>query len=278
MSLINVSQVTQLKLYVQTLPYERIPAMPSLAELGCYLRVTENGFVEGFVKSADEIGQGEVVLCTGENGTRDGTVYRRTKPHGNLVKHTLVDITEYWEFFSKSVNFSVNYFDLLLNDLNVDLVMNFFKFDPKAFAENLCSVLYSVKTRANSDTASDSDREIYKEVMNVRDRFYMRLVYELIQGDVEPMHSSVRSIPTVEDTAKFIETCPWLSSDQIYDVVRALQTPEIGICHPVLFNYQIELPFLLVRCDKKYFLLTEKRIYDVSNLDENLPRFFVYVK
>lgn len=278
MSILNESYITHLKVFIQTQPYLRIDALPTLKDLGTYIRIKENGFIETLVESAEELGQGEIIIVPGENGTRESTVYRRSKPRGNLLKHENVDVTEYWDFFHQPLNFTVTYFDLLLEDIQEKIKAKFYDFDVKEVLTDINAVLFYARQRMQEGNGTDSDAAIYTNVKDVRERIYMRLAYDLVAGKVEPWSTSVHTVPTTEETAKQLSACPWLNEDQLQAIVFALQDPQRGITHPELFSYQSGLPFLIVRVESKYYLITENRLYDVSNVSENLPRFFQYVK
>lgn len=278
MSILNESHITKLKVFIQTQPYTRITELPKLKDLGTYIRIKENGFIEALIELTDELAQGEIIIVPGENGTRESTIYRRSKPRGNLLKHEKVDATEYWDFFNQPVNFTISYFDLLLEDIKTKINDKFYDFDITEVLSDINSVLFYAYQRKAKDTASDSDIAIYEQVKEVRERIYMRLANDLVTGKVVPWSTSVYTVPTSVETVNQLSGCPWLKVDHLQAIIFALQDPERGFTHPELFNYQSGLPFLMVKAESKYYLITENRLYDVTNVSESLPRFFQYVK
>lgn len=277
-SALQQSKLSNLRISLQSLYYERVSSIPSINNLGLYIRIKNDGFVENFVNdSNEEFMTGEIVLIYNKENPELSTAYRCTKPHGKIVKHVNFNLNAHWGFFTQSENYSKVHVTNTIVKIEKLLSDSFDDFDIETIATDL-SVAYSQALGRYNTESTDANKLALNKIMELRDLVIMRLAKDMNTGLVIPVIVSMHRIPTNNTTIDDLIQCPWLNTTNKRDVVTAVTREGNAFIHPDIFNFTNLFKFIYIKSEATRFILTENRIYDVTNVSNKLPRFFEYVK
>lgn len=277
-SALQQSNLSNLRITLQTLYYERVNSIPSIANLGLYIRIKNDGFVENFINdSNEEFIAGEIVLVYNKENPALSTAYRCTKPHGKIVKHVNFNVNSHWSFFTAFENYSKAHVTNTINNVEKILSDSFDNFDIELVATDL-SVGYSQALGRYDNERTDSNKLLLNKIIELRDLVLMRLAKDMNTGVAIPVSVSMHRIPITGTGMTDLMQCPWLTAVNKRDVVTAITREGNAFIHPDIFNFSNLFKFIYIKSEATRFILTENRIYDVTNPSNKLPRFFEYVK
>lgn len=272
---LSQSYLSNLRLFLQSQLYSRIGSIPTIDQLGDYIRIKTDGFVERFNVDANaEFANGQIVLIINREHPTVSKAYRKTNT-GTLLQYDNVDILLYWQHFTLPENYSKNHIKLTLTKVEDLIKTNFKSFSIETVANDL-AIAYNQLGNVTEET--DGTKALLAKTFELRDRVLMRAAYELRTQAVNPIKVTVGFILLSEDMVKSIANCPWLIGDEIERIIRASLSGTLGHTHPAFANYDRLFRFICVKCEDKYYAISENNIFDITEVNETTPRFYTYVK
>lgn len=277
-STMQQTYLTNLRLTLQSAEYTRVAGIPDLNKLGVYIRIKTTGEAEDFLEDSNkEFLPGEILMVYNLDNPVLSTVYRNTKPKGNITKHDNFNITTFWNFFGQPENYSKQH---LLNSVTLvtkAIADNFKTFDLKEVTRQL-SISYALASGRFAEDSTDSNKLIIDNILDLRDKIFIRMAYDLNNDVVNPYFVQAYYLPLSADNLVTLANIPWLPNADLVNISMAVTNDNIGIIHPASFNYSEFFRYVYIKSNDKRYLLSENKIFDVTNVGENIPRYFTYVK